>query len=74
MALFSRLYIVTQHCNGDLDTFFKHENHPYPPSLAERGKLRQWKKSDLTNILAQKTQEEPSGSFDVRVLDSAAML
>ncbi|KAG0710652.1 hypothetical protein GWK47_022350 [Chionoecetes opilio] len=48
--------------------------HPYPPSLAERGKLRQGKKSDLTNILAQKTQEEPSGSFDVRVLDGAAVV
>ncbi|KAG0721985.1 hypothetical protein GWK47_045320 [Chionoecetes opilio] len=74
VALFSRLYIVTQHRDGDLDTFFKHENHPYPPSLAERGKLRQGKKSDLTNILAQKTQEEPSGSFDVRVLDGAAVV
>lgn len=28
VALFSRLYIVMQHREGDMDTFFKHENHP----------------------------------------------
>ncbi|KAG0726527.1 hypothetical protein GWK47_036344 [Chionoecetes opilio] len=37
VALFSRLYIVTQHRDGDLDTFFKHENHPYPPSWLKEG-------------------------------------
>ncbi|KAG0713592.1 hypothetical protein GWK47_015870 [Chionoecetes opilio] len=44
---------------GTWKTFFKHENPPYPPSLAERGKLRKGKKSDLTNILAQKSKKNP---------------
>ena len=30
-SLFSRLYITSQICNGDLGEFFKHENQPYPP-------------------------------------------
>ena len=38
-ALFSRLYIATQTCDGDLDNFFKHENHAYPRSLSLLGKL-----------------------------------
>ena len=28
---FSRLYIATQTRHGDLDNFFKQENHAYPP-------------------------------------------
>ncbi|KAG0729226.1 hypothetical protein GWK47_003552 [Chionoecetes opilio] len=44
-------------------------NHPYPPSLAKEGAATKGRSPDLTNILAQKTPEEPSGSFDVRVLD-----
>ena len=32
-ALFSRLYIVCRTRDGDLDNFFKHANHAYPPSL-----------------------------------------
>lgn len=74
VALFSRLYIVMQHRDGDMDTFFKHENHTYPPSLSDRGKLRQGKKSDLVDLLAPKTPEEPSSPFDVRVLDGAAVV
>ena len=74
VALFSRLYIATQHREGDLSTFFEHENHPYPPSLSDRGKLRLGKKSDLLNVLAQKTQPEPPATFDVKVLDGAAVV
>jgi len=35
--LFSRLNIVAQHRQCDMDTFFSHENHPYPPSLSDKG-------------------------------------
>ena len=38
--LFARLYVSCQNRQGDLDTFFKHENHAYPPSLSKNGKLR----------------------------------
>ena len=39
--LFSRLYISCQTRDGDLDTFFAHENQSTPPSLSACGKLRQ---------------------------------
>ena len=29
VEFFSCLYIVMQHREGDMNTFFKHENHPY---------------------------------------------
>ena len=39
VQLFSRLYIVMRHREGDMNTFFKHENHPYPPSLSEPSEI-----------------------------------
>ncbi|KAL5007288.1 hypothetical protein ScPMuIL_016094 [Solemya velum] len=77
VALFSRLYIVMQHREGDMDTFFKHENHPHPPSLSDSGKLRQGKKSDLVGILVQQThdsQVDPPSFFDAKILDGAAVV
>ena len=74
VQLFSRLYIVMRHREGDMNTFFKHENHPYPPSLSDRGKLVQGKKSDLLSVLVQKIQTEPLFSFDVNILDGAAVV
>ena len=50
-TLFSRLYIATQTGDGDLDNFFKHKNHAYPPSLSLPGKLRFGTKSDLVECL-----------------------
>ncbi len=44
VALFSHLYIVLQHRASDMTTFFSHENHPFPPSLSDNGKLRLGKK------------------------------
>ena len=46
-ALFLRLYIASQTRDGDLDNFFQHENHTYPPSLSQHGKLRFSTKSDI---------------------------
>ena len=51
-----------------MGTFFGHENHPYPPSLFDRGKLRSTKKSDLLSILVQETE---SGEH---LLDGAAIV
>ena len=71
----SFLVIVIQHRESDMGTFFGHENHPYPPSLFDRGKLRSTKKSDLLSILAQETESsEHFTSFDVKVLDGAAIV
>ena len=74
VELFSRLYIVMQHREGGMATFFKHENHPYPPSLSDSGKLRLGKKSDLLNILPAEAEKEAPEAFDVKVLDSAAIV
>ena len=64
VAHFSRLYIVAQNRNADIGNFFKHENHPYPPSLSERGKLCQGRKSDLKGILEMQTEGEPPAWID----------
>ena len=74
--LFSHLYIVTQHRDGDLSAFFQYENHPYPPSLSNRGKLRLGKKSELLNILLQESEAEKESpvSFDVKILDGAVIV
>ena len=50
-SLFSRLYVSCQKRDGNLDSFFSHENQPYPPSLSSFGKLRQGNKSDLLGCL-----------------------
>ena len=60
-----------------MGTFFKHENHPHPPSLSEREKLCQGKKSNLISILVQETQnaQKESPTFlDVRILDGAVVV
>ena len=74
VALFSRLYIVMQHRASDMTTFFSHENHPFPPSLANGGKLYLGKKSDLLTILGQDAHIDPPESIDVKLLDGAAIV
>ena len=74
VALFSRLYIIMQHRLSDMSKFFSYENHPFPPSISEGGKLRFGKKSDLMNILAMDTYNDPSNSIDVKVLYGAAVV
>ena len=46
-ALFFRLYIACQSREGNLQEFFKHENHPWAPSLTQASRLREGQKSDL---------------------------
>jgi hypothetical protein len=45
-ALFSRLYIACQIREGDLENFFRYENHAYPLALPLLGKLRLRNKAD----------------------------
>ena len=51
IRIFSQLYIATQTRDGDLDTFFSHENSAVPPALACNGKIRSGVKSDLLGCL-----------------------
>ena len=74
-ALFSRLYIACQTRDGDLDNFFKHENHAYQPSLSQLGKLRFGTKADLTDCLEKLcTSKGEAPVIDVIILDGAAII
>ena len=74
VVLFSHLYIVMQHKVCDMSTFLSHKNHPFPPSLSHDGKLRFGKKSDLMNILAKDTHNDPPDSIEMKLLDGAAVV
>ena len=54
--------------------FFKQENHPYPPSLSDTGKIRLGKKSDLLSVLPAEAEKEAPVAFDVKILDGAAIV
>ena len=74
-ALFSRLYIACQSREGNLQEFFKHENHPWPPSLAQADRMREGQKSDLVKCLEKvfaATAESPE--VDVAILDGAVVV
>ena len=58
-----------------MDNFFKHENHAYPPSLLELGKLRLGTKADLTDCLEKlSTSEGEAPPVDAVILDGAAII
>ena len=72
VCLFSHLYISSTIRGGDLDEFFSHENHPWPPSLSDNGKLRlPTNKAALLNLLEVRTSDPPS-CYDVKLIDGAA--
>ena len=77
-ALFSRMYISCQTRCGDLNAFFAHENHPYPPSLSEMGNLRHYTKSELLGCLhstepaSDCSKSSPTG--DAEVIDGPAVI
>ena len=75
--LFSRMYISCQARDGDLDTFFEHECHNWPPSLAEGiDSMRpSTSKADLVpclEALAPCTEESPKA--EVCIFDGAALV
>lgn len=74
-SLFSRLYVSCQVRDGDLETFFCHENQSFPPSLSQFGKLRSATKSDLLSCL-EKISDARSEipSIEVIILDGAAIV
>ena len=72
-ALFSRLYIASQNRSGDLDDFFKYENQPWPPSLAQAGNLQAGQKADLIKCIAPTTDVQ-SPNPDVIILDGAVIV
>lgn len=73
-SLFSQLYISCQVRGDDNDEFFMHENHPWPPSLSDHGKLRlPTCKSQLLDLLNCAKPEVPP-NFDCKVFDGPAVV
>ena len=73
--LFSRMYISCQARDSDMDAFFMHENHAWPPSLASNRIMHQSTKSDLMECLeslAPKPESTPN--VDVKIVDGAALV
>ena len=80
--LFKDFYISCQTQQGNLEQFFSHVNHDFPPSLSEYGKLRRPpSKSDILDYLksASVTQFErydtpppPPPAVDTCVIDEPA--
>lgn len=75
-ALFSRLYIACQSRDGNLEDFFRHENQPWPPSIADMGELRKGQKADLVKCLEGyvNTLQAQSPEVEVLVIDGAVVV
>ena len=74
--LYSNLFIACQSRDGDLDNFFAHENHAYPVSLSEYGRIRPCtSKSDLLECLAKVTScQYLPPKVDMKVIDGPALV
>ena len=75
IQLFSRLYIACQTRDSELNEFFSHENHAYPPALSLGGEIRKGNKSDLLTCFAsisEPVHEIPS--VTATILDGAAIV
>ena len=75
VRLFSMMYISCQTRDSDMDVFFEHENHAWPPSLAPNGIMHQTSKSDLMKCwesVVPKSESVPD--VDVKIVDGAALV
>ena len=68
------MYIANQQRDGDLGTFFSHENQCHPPSLSDLGNLRLGQKSALLTCLNVADQPASSKNFDAEVFDGSAVV
>lgn len=75
-TLFAQLYVSCQVRGGDLENFFCHENHRYPPSLSQYGILRSGTKSTLVDRLVALAPRSNSNypQADALILDGAAIV
>ena len=71
--MFSSLYIACQNRDGDLGDFFKYENQPWPPFLAQAGNLCVGQKAELIKYLEPLDKTQPS-TLDVIILDGAVII
>ena len=74
-ALFSRLYIAYQGRHGNLEEFFKHENQPFPPTLAQAGKIREGQKSDLVKCMERLVERKiDAPQLEATIIDGAVIV
>ena len=74
--LYSNLYIASQAREGDLDQFFRHENHVFPVSISEYVKLSAAKdKPELTQLLHKVFEPQYEElNVEMKVIDGAAFV
>ena len=83
--LYASLYVGCQSRQGNLQEFFSHENHEYPPSISEYGSIRKpLAKSDFVTIIGQEKNKDDeqlkskdkydSPNVDACVIDGAALV
>ena len=69
------MYIACQARESDMDSFFSHENHPWPPSLASNGIMHSTNKSDLMSCLESIVPTSESvPKVDVKIIDDSAVV
>ena len=68
--------IACQSRDGKLEDFCSFENQPWPPSLAQNGKLKSGQKADLGKCLDNDISEESSdnNNVDAVILDGAVIV
>lgn len=71
--LFARLYIACQAREGNLEDFFRHENHASPPSLSTEGRMRAGQKSELVQCIEVDTTVN-CPNVEVKVIDAAVVV
>ena len=75
ISLFSRMHVSCQARGSDMETFFKHEYHAWPPSLASNAIMHQTNISDLMECLESLApQPDNIPDVDVGIIDYAALV
>jgi len=73
--LFGHLYIASKFRDGNLEEFFSHENHPWPPALSVQGKLNlPNKKSELLHLLDKGSSPQVPSYFHCKIFDGTAIV
>ena len=74
--LYANLYVACQSREGDLDNFFSHENHSFPVSISEYGKLRKCaSKSHVLHCIESVAEAKYNAPVvSMKVVDGAAFV
>ena len=74
--LYANLYVACQSREGDLDNFFAHENHTFPVSISEYGKLRKCtsKSHFLQCVESMAEVKYDAPEVSMKVIDGAAFV